>query len=168
MLVVGGHKWRDISMGTRATCGVTTSDRAYCWGEMRPPSEQPPPYGLLGTGSFTGSKSPVPVAGDLSFASISVGTRHVCGVTTDKQAWCWGSNASSELGTGSPSPSRASPQRVVGGLDFANLNAEGVTCGISANKNLFCWGITAAGALGNGVKAGGMRAIPTRASDPAP
>jgi alpha-tubulin suppressor-like RCC1 family protein len=36
LLVVGGHKWIDISVGSVSACGITTDHRAYCWGEMYP------------------------------------------------------------------------------------------------------------------------------------
>ena len=30
--VLGGHLFRQVSAGSNHTCGVTTDDRAYCWG----------------------------------------------------------------------------------------------------------------------------------------
>jgi alpha-tubulin suppressor-like RCC1 family protein len=166
LLVVGGHKWIDISVGSVSACGITTDHRAYCWGEMYP-SFMDGPRGLLGAGSFIGSKSPLPVAGDLRFNSVAVGTRHACAVAIDNSAYCWGQNASGQLGVGFGGPNVASPQRVIGNLGFESLSVAEVTCGISVGKNLYCWGITYGGALGIGPSGPGVRATPTRTSPPA-
>jgi alpha-tubulin suppressor-like RCC1 family protein len=163
--VAGNHKWIDISVGTVSACGITTDHRAYCWGEMYPAFMEGP-RGLLGAGSFIGSKSPVPVVGGMQFNSVSVGTRHACGIAVDKSAYCWGQNGSGQLGVGFPGPNVASPQRVAGKLGFEALSAAEVTCGVSVGKNLYCWGIAYGGALGIGVSGPGMRSIPTRTSSP--
>jgi alpha-tubulin suppressor-like RCC1 family protein len=169
LLVAGNHKWIDISVGTVSACGITTEHRAYCWGEMYPSFVTEGPRGLLGAGSFIGSKSPVPVAGDLQFNSVSVGTRHVCGITLDKSAFCWGQNNSGQLGVGSASLNAASPspQAVTGKLGFESLSVAEVTCGVSAGKNLYCWGLAYGGMLGNGAAGVGFRSTPTRTSAPA-
>jgi alpha-tubulin suppressor-like RCC1 family protein len=166
LLVADGHKWIDISVGPVSACGITTDHRAYCWGEVYW-SAVDSPRGLLGAGSFIGSKSPVPVVGGLQFNSVSVGTRHVCAITVDNAAYCWGENRSSELGIGFSGAIVARPQQVVGKLRFETLSAADVTCGVSAGKNLYCWGITYGGALGNGQGGPGMHAMPTRTSPPA-
>jgi alpha-tubulin suppressor-like RCC1 family protein len=57
----------------------------------------------------------VPVSGGLTFASVSAGHGHVCGVTTSGwSAYCWGNNTSGQLGNGtifvnSLVPTRVSP-----------------------------------------------------------
>ena len=165
-LVAGNHKWIDIAVGSVSACGITTEHRAYCWGEMYSSSTPDGPRGLLGVGSFVGSKSPLPVVGDLQFNTVSVGNRNVCAVAVDKSAYCWGQNASGQLAVGVPGPPVASPQRVAGQLSFEALSVAEVTCGVSAGKNLFCWGNTYAGALGIGPTGAGWRSTPTRTSSP--
>jgi alpha-tubulin suppressor-like RCC1 family protein len=164
--VAGNHKWIDISVGSVSACGITTDHRAYCWGEVYSGTFGSP-RGLLGAGSFIGSKSPVPVVGDLQFNSVSVGTRHVCAIAVDKSAYCWGENGSGQLGTGFTGPNAASPQPVAGKLGFEALSVAEVTCGVSAGKNLYCWGVTYGGALGIGASGPGIRTRPTRTSPPA-
>jgi hypothetical protein len=167
LVIDGNHKWKSISVGTVSVCGVTMDDRAYCWGEIRNTNDViTPVYGLLGTGSFTGSTSPVPVAGDMLWKSVTVGTRHACGLTLEGEAYCWGNNLSAEQGIGANGDRSATPRRVVGKLRFESLSADDVTCGLSVNRNVYCWGQTYAGALGNGVLGPGTRTVPTRIISP--
>jgi alpha-tubulin suppressor-like RCC1 family protein len=167
LLVVGGHKWTDISVGTVAACGVTTDHRAFCWGEMYGAFHIDPPYGILGGGKFVGSKSPAPVAGDLQFNTVTVGVRHACGLSTTGEAWCWGGNDFGTLGTGTSASRVAVPGAVAGGLRYDAISAGEVSCAISQARNLFCWGEEAAGMLGNGSNQPyGRRSTPVRAGPP--
>jgi alpha-tubulin suppressor-like RCC1 family protein len=40
-------------------------------------------------------------AGNLTFAHLSAGNAHTCGVTVGGNAYCWGDNFSGQLGDGS-------------------------------------------------------------------
>jgi alpha-tubulin suppressor-like RCC1 family protein len=174
MLVVGGLKWADISAGNAFTCGVTIEGAGYCWGDVKDASDPYGPSGVLGSGVFAGSKSPVAVAGGLRFRMIRTGTRQACAVTTEGAAFCWGVNEAGELGIGHAdigayslgSGKYAAPQPVVGGLVFRSISEGEVSCGISSAANLYCWGVSYGGQLGNGNTRPGYRAIPTRAAPP--
>jgi alpha-tubulin suppressor-like RCC1 family protein len=83
--------FRQVSAGYYHTCGVTTDDRAFCWGEGS--------SGELGDGTNTSQLSPVAVAGGLRFRQVSAGTSYTCGVTIDDAAYCWGDNGAGQLGT---------------------------------------------------------------------
>jgi alpha-tubulin suppressor-like RCC1 family protein len=95
--VSGGLTFGSLSAGQWTTCGVTTGGVAYCWGSNG--------YGQLGNGTsvfnLNPSPAPVPVSGGLTFASVSTGYLHTCGVTTQGAAYCWGDNSEGELGDGS-------------------------------------------------------------------
>ena len=136
-LVAGGLTFSSIT-GSAAyhTCGITTSQRAYCWGRNE--------FGQLGAGipdDF--SLVPVPVAGALSFASISPGQFHTCGVTTSGAAYCWGADSDGALGYGQ-SPTAVgtggtrcnrSPGPVAGGLSFTNVTATNFnSCGVTTSE----------------------------------
>jgi alpha-tubulin suppressor-like RCC1 family protein len=71
--------FRQVSAGAFGSCGVTSDDRAYCWGD-----------GPLGNGTQSSSTRPVAVSGGLRFLQVTVGDGHSCGVTTDNRAYCWG------------------------------------------------------------------------------
>ena len=100
-----------VTVGGSHTCGVTAGGEAYCWGDNF--------RGQLGDGDSTTetcegipcSTTPVPVFGELSFASISAAGRHTCGVTTDGSTYCWGDNLRGQLGDGTTTKSSV-PVRV--------------------------------------------------------
>ncbi|HEX6407404.1 MAG TPA: hypothetical protein VFZ90_09455, partial [Gemmatimonadales bacterium] len=111
--------FRAISAGEDHSCGVTTTNVAYCWGNNF--------SGQLGVGSavFSNQLVPVAVAGGLRFRNVSVGDSHSCGVTTDDHAYCWGSGA---VGDGT-SERRYTPVAVSGNLSFRLVRAgAGHTC----------------------------------------
>ena len=93
-LVTDRLRFLRVESGHGHTCGITTTNLAYCWGDN---SE-----GQLGDGTTTRRVSPVPVAGGHRFRSISVGIGHSCGVTTEFRAFCWGDGSEGRLGTAPP------------------------------------------------------------------
>jgi len=99
-------------------------------------------------------------SGGLTFASLTVGfSHHTCGVTTGGAAYCWGTNASGQLGDGTLIM-RLSPAAVAGGLTFASLAARDEhTCGHAPWRTAFCWGNNTYGQLGIG-SSGGSRTTP--------
>lgn len=140
-----------VSDGTGHTCALTPPGAAYCWGFNN--------QGELGNGTTTGSPvcgtpcvvNPAPVSGGLTFASVSAGASHSCGVTLAGAAYCWGDNSSGDLGDGTTAQ-RTSPVAVSGGLTFAMVSAAGndYTCGVTTAGAAYCWGDNGAGQLGNG------------------
>ncbi|MCH8253894.1 MAG: hypothetical protein IID06_00940 [Gemmatimonadetes bacterium] len=139
--VDGGFTFQFLNAGGfRTTCGVTTGGAAYCWGDNS--------SGQLGNGSNVESHIPVPVAGGLTFQSLSVGTDHSCGVTTTSAAYCWGNGT--VLGNGFPSASSNVPVAVGGGLNFQSVDAFwNYTCGVTTTDAAYCWGSNSNGQLGD-------------------
>jgi alpha-tubulin suppressor-like RCC1 family protein/uncharacterized protein YjdB len=162
--VAGGLAFASVSAGAVHSCGVTTGGAAYCWGRNY--------SGDLGTGSATGPQScsgyacstvPAAVVGWLVFASVSAGGAHSCGIASHGAVYCWGNNASGQLGTGAWSGPEVCdgygcstrPVAVAGGLRFAAVSAgAGHTCGLTADGVAYCWGDNRFGQLGTG-SAGG-------------
>jgi alpha-tubulin suppressor-like RCC1 family protein len=113
-LVAGGHVFRRVSAGASHTCGVTKTNRAWCWGFGQ--------AGELGTGRAHMSFWPRRVAGGHSFRSVSASDEsHTCGIGTEGQAYCWGLNPFGELGNGSLEPALA-PVRVAGDIPFDSIS----------------------------------------------
>src|SRR5215217_4572232 len=90
--------FRQVSAGSRHTCGVTTTDQAYCWGyngfstqggqlgdgvttDDRAYCWGRNDYGQLGDGTMEAKLTPVPVAGGRRFRVVSAGNFHSCGIT---------------------------------------------------------------------------------------
>lgn len=85
-----------------------------------------------------------------TFALVSAGSFHTCGLTHAGTAYCWGANESGELGDGTTTESTA-PVAVNGGLTFAALSVGAAwTCGLTPAGAAYCWGNNGAGELGNG------------------
>jgi len=151
-LVAGGLAFTVVSAaGNEFTCGVTSGHAAYCWGNNF--------YGQLGDTTTTGKPSPVLVLGGVSFTAVSAGGDggHVCGVTAGAAAYCWGDNASGQLGVGD-STNRSQPVLVSGGLSFAAVsagNANDYTCGLTSGGAAYCWGYNGDGEFGNNTTTGG-------------
>src|SRR6266566_4053075 len=146
--VVGGLTFTSVSAGGLHTCGVTAGGQAYCWGTNY--------FGQLGNGASetTEQASPVAVVGGLTFATISAGSEHTCGLTTEGVAYCWG--YAYAVGR------RPIPLAVDGGFTFDALSAGGNhTCGLTRNGLLFCWGSNSAGELGDGTT-GDYRSTPVK------
>lgn len=162
--VAGGHLFSSIRSGRSHTCAVAINGDAYCWGANY--------SGQLGRDTITNtcyggtatrcSDWPILVAGGLQFASVTASGawEHSCGVTTGGDAYCWGSNASGQLGSDSatstcdpyfPAPCSFTPLRVEGGILFKSVSAgDYYTCGVSPSGDGYCWGYGYYGQLGNG------------------
>jgi Tol biopolymer transport system component/alpha-tubulin suppressor-like RCC1 family protein len=153
--VTGGLTFTAVSAGSEYTCGLTSDGAAYCWGVND--------FGQVGSGGTAYYEfSPVPVAGGLTFATISAGSRHTCGLTADGTAYCWGDNTKGQLGDGTTTR-QATPVAVVGGVRFATIEAGGGhTCGLTASGDAYCWGWNDSGQLGDGTTVD--RSVPTPVS----
>ena len=96
----------------------------------------------------------------LTFASVSTGFAHTCGVTRSDVAWCWGTDAAG-LDRGQYSYANLVPTLVRGGLAFARISAGFQhTCGLTTTGAAYCWGSGDLGQLGNGSSAGRDSRLP--------
>jgi alpha-tubulin suppressor-like RCC1 family protein len=145
VLVAGGVSFAAVSAGFNHTCGLTAAGASYCWGANY--------FGQLGDGGTTQPRwTPVLVAGGVSFAVVSAGTGHTCGLTAAGAAYCWGSNTFGSLGDGTTT-GRSTPGLVTGGVSFTAVSAgTGQTCGLTAAGAAYCWGRNFYGQLGDGTK----------------
>jgi alpha-tubulin suppressor-like RCC1 family protein len=143
--------FRQVSLGRVHSCGVTTDNRAYCWGLNS--------LGVLGTGTTTGSEvctfewgcstCPVAVLGGLAFRQVSAGGEHTCAVTTDDRVYCWGWNDQGQLGDGTTTP-RPAPVAVAVERRFRQVTAGSFhTCAVTLSDRVFCGGDNDGGQLGD-------------------
>ena len=146
----------DLSAGNGVTCAVDVSNYAFCWGDNS--------HGMLGTDNMvTAEKCTDQYAGwhycstapirvmFRSFAAISVGGQHVCGIEAySGNAYCWGENRFGQLGVPvtatvpPPVPGPTIVQPPAGSttrLSFVNIAAGNIsTCGVTTAQQLYCWG----------------------------
>jgi alpha-tubulin suppressor-like RCC1 family protein len=88
-----------IASGDSHTCALTSVGTIYCWGSNS--------NGQLGAdpSSLPRSSSPVLVASGVAasgivFSQLSAGGNQTCALSNQSVAYCWGSNASGQLGNG--------------------------------------------------------------------
>ena len=146
--------FRQVDEGVEFSCGVTTDDRAYCWGTNV--------VGQLGDGTTISRLTPVPVAGGLFFRHVSLGISHACGVTTDNLVYFWGYNFKGELGD-STTTRRLKPVPVYGGRHYRLVRGGNQhTCAVTTGSETYCWGSNLFGELGVGSSTIKRRLIPVK------
>lgn len=129
-----------------------------CWGSNA--------FGALGNpqvddtclraGGVVCSKVPVPVQGLSDVRDLSVGYSHACALLSTGEAYCWGNNASGEVGVERHPAQRCLttyceplPVPVATSLRFIDLAAgSSYTCGVASTGRVYCWGFNGAGQLG--------------------
>jgi hypothetical protein len=92
------------------------------------------------------------VQGGVTFASITAGAYHTCGLTGAGAAYCWGQNTYGQLGDNTTTD-RHTPVAVGGGLSWsavASSEAANHTCAVKASTQLiYCWGHRFNGRVGD-------------------
>ncbi|HEY2898588.1 MAG TPA: hypothetical protein VGJ12_15715, partial [Gemmatimonadaceae bacterium] len=141
-------KFASLTLGESHSCGLTADGTAYCWGYNE--------YGQLGTTTNNGTTNANPTVAavntTLTFASLTAGGIHTCGLTSDGTAYCWGNDVFGALGDNSGNKVVPTVTAVATTLKFASL-APGVdfTCGLTAGGAGYCWGLDQFGQLGDGM-----------------
>lgn len=134
----------DTLASTRAAyCGLRDG-AVHCWGINV--------GGMFGPGLEARRTYllPQPVATDLRFTAITLGSAHACGLDGNGRAYCWGSNGLGQLGDGTIID-RPEPAPVSGDLRFIQLAAGGNhTCGVTVENVVYCWGDDSVGSVRGG------------------
>lgn len=135
--VVGDHTFTNLTAGNTHTCGLDAGGQAWCWGWNED--------GQVGNGSGGQQAyvvSPVAVIGGRSFAALTAGATHTCGLDDEGTAWCWGMDEFGQLGDGDDDQAdEFAPVAVSGARTFKSLDAGGHnTCGLDATGTAWCWG----------------------------
>lgn len=145
-LAIGNNPASGTLFGTTTVAAVNGVATFNTLGIDRPGTR----YTLVATSGTLAGAITVPFDVRLTFATVSVGEMHSCGVTTAGKAYCWGANGNGQLGDGTAT-NRTSPVAVVGGLTFSTVSAgRNHTCGTTTGSATYCWGSNDAGQLGDG------------------
>ena len=141
--------WKQVSAGTNHACAVGTDTTLYCWGRNN--------VGQIGAGTATTqylTPNPVLLGGVATgWTSVTAGSAFTCATRTDATVYCWGDNASGQLGQGitggtATAPAAASAVTAVGGWATLQAGASQI-CGLRTDRTLYCWGLNSSGQLGN-------------------
>ena len=138
--------WASVSMGASHACGLSTAGKAYCWGQ-RVAGETGDGDPVEGAGIRYNNRLPYAVAGNLTFAKISAGGGHTCAITAAGALYCWGSNATGQVGDGGGTGGasgvhwRNVPVALMPGTTFASVAAgSGFSCAVTTGGTTYCWG----------------------------
>ncbi|HEV8217511.1 MAG TPA: protein kinase [Gemmatimonadaceae bacterium] len=142
-----GHTFTSIVVGAAHSCGLESDGEAWCWGSNV--------HGQIGGGDAAspGISAPALVVGSHQWTAITAGWNFTCGLERGGRAYCWGDNASGQLGNGAINE-RRSPEPVSGNLSFVAIAAGNAhACGVTAQGEAYCWGENSSGQLGDGTRA---------------
>lgn len=109
--IPSGVHLKSLSSRGFFNCAITSLDKVYCWGTNG--------SGQLGIGSTAQANSPSEVLlGDIPSGStikeVSLGSSHVCAVSSEDKIYCWGLGTSGQLGRPS-TPSATTPKSTLAG-----------------------------------------------------
>jgi alpha-tubulin suppressor-like RCC1 family protein len=142
--VSGGHRFTQIVIGARFTCGLDEDGKAWCWGLNE--------VGQLGNGATVNSNLPLAVQmpSGVAFGALVAGSYHACGIDrADARLFCWGGNFRGQLGDGSTT-TRLTPVVIGGSQRFRFVAAgEEHTCAITLAGDATCWGLNLQGQAGD-------------------
>jgi alpha-tubulin suppressor-like RCC1 family protein len=132
-----------IAAGWYTSCALLVDSTVRCWGFGG--------NGGLGNGTLTvNSPLPVKVKNLKHAVDIDMGLRHACATRSDGTEWCWGYNASHDLGDGTTTQSDV-PVKVLGVTNAVSTSAElETTCVLTKSRTAKCWGANGAGQTGIG------------------
>ncbi len=140
---------RSVAMSPFRGCVVAEDDTVHCWG--------------LDFGPLFDLRVPTEMVG-VRALSVAVGFAHICGVTPDNQARCWGEGSSGQLGHEDAPSYLDVPGALVVGLDGVDavVAGHGHSCARTSGQ-LWCWGFNDRGQLGAGHRASTHVPVPVLA-----
>lgn len=144
-VVPGAGTATALATGLDHSCSVV-SGSVLCWGRNE--------SGQLGLDPATVPSTTMPsaVPGLTNATAVALGRDFTCALTSTSEVYCWGNNASGQLGsvgsTGTPTP------RLVTGISDATALSAAAggshACALRAGGRVSCWGANASGQLGDG------------------
>jgi alpha-tubulin suppressor-like RCC1 family protein len=138
--LAGTLVFRYVDAGSYHACGITTDERAVCWGFNGD--------GQAMAGSASQTLEPTPASGALTFRITSGGRYHSCGVTLSGVIYCAGANQDGRLIDGSQTPSPV-PVQAKSPITFQSVSAGAThTCALSLAQDIWCGGNNGEGELG--------------------
>ena len=148
--------WATKSVLVVLTCGFALASCGDDGGEAAPTTTAPATTASVTTTAAATTTGPTTtVVAGFTAEQVVAGDQHVCALTADGTAYCWGYNGKGQLGDGTTTD-RKVPTPVSGTTKFARLAAgRYFTCGLTSAGATWCWGDNSSGQLGNGATGAG-------------
>lgn len=125
-----------------------------CWGGNA--------AGQLGAGDTIARTTSIEVMPEKRWKAVTAGALHTCAIgDDDRKVWCWGQNASGELGTGDQSMRLVPTLIDTPAEPIAIASKFSFTCAVLADTRVACWGVNLEGQMGLGPGANGLVLRPT-------
>ena len=142
-----GTKFRQIAVTNDHACAIVEDGSAVCWG-----SNSDEQLGQDKTLLSLPFANPQPITNNHTFVTLAAGFKVTCGITSDKDLFCWGTGASGQIGA---EDGEAHTDVQVGSGVRWTRGAFGVnhTCAVG-DGSVYCFGDTDDGGLGAGQFAG--------------
>ncbi len=168
-ITVAERRLLAVEAGGDFSCGTTALGRLYCWGrgdvgQLATPSDSlcfdesvtqiddstfvtqqlnPP----LGCSLAPKRSSGVP----LVFRRVATGGNFGCGLSSERQIYCWGSDEFGQIGNGSAPGGGPVPRlATVSNVRFDSISVGGQhACALTAEGSAYCWGNDLLGQLGD-------------------
>jgi alpha-tubulin suppressor-like RCC1 family protein len=148
-LEVGYVDLVSVSAGSYHTCGLSAGGNAHCWGAND--------WSQAGFGQSLHlcpgvpcRRAPALVSPAISFARLSLGFVHSCGLGTDDFVYCWGSNTIGQMGRDLAFASSPEPLAVAGNHLFSAIGSgANHSCAVTDQGAALCWGHNNRAQLGN-------------------
>ncbi len=146
--VASGTAFSDVSAGQGHTCAIAIGGELWCWGRNSD--------GELGVGAAMGPqlRTPTEIPGS-RWRSVVAGQSHTCGIRTEGDLYCWGSDGDADGHAGpvglATSATHHEPALVDDAGDWSQISTDTFHgCGVRSDGSLWCWGRNAEGQLGLG------------------
>ncbi|MFK8001090.1 MAG: RCC1 domain-containing protein [Polyangiales bacterium] len=138
--------WAQVHVGGDFTCAIRHDTTLWCWGYSQ--------NGALGVGSVDGAAQPLPLEhAEDGWTALAAGARTACALKQDGSLWCWGLNASQQLGQADMAelPGALSPLRTHAETEWRGVfGGQRHMCALDSDGGAFCWGNNAHAELGGG------------------
>jgi alpha-tubulin suppressor-like RCC1 family protein len=136
-----------VALGDSHTCARKQDGTLFCWGSNE--------FGQLGDGTTVNKSSPVAVTAlGATVAEVALGFGHTCARKQNGTLFCWGLNASGQLGDGTTvTKSSPVPVTALGATVVAVALGGHHSCARKEDGTLSCWGDNYYGQLGDGTSA---------------